>query len=278
MHSFLGVAISLALLGLVSSQATNVTHSLDAYIEQNQRQWDAKIRLYEDEMDNFRLLFSKRLEAIDSQADSMELKLNEASARLDPLALISPWTRNCVQNYSSTIPTVNIARAAIVKCKESISNVLTSVESTSNTLKSYYNVNVKNGLADCVKRFPNAQLNYTICVTKVVGDANKYTVTNQNTFNTNLKNAECTADSRIRSSWQCSFNQVYSYTSTVEVALRLVDDCIANREVCGSEACISGCPNVTNINLADISFSNDTIPNPFRLISKQSECLTFKFK
>jgi len=75
MPSFLGVAISLALLSLVVGQATNVSQSMDLYILQNQRQYDAKIKQLEDQLANFRILFNKRIEALTVQADSMQWHL-----------------------------------------------------------------------------------------------------------------------------------------------------------------------------------------------------------
>ncbi|KAH8275418.1 hypothetical protein KR026_006753 [Drosophila bipectinata] len=273
MRSFQVLLFSLGLFSLVSSQSS----SLDAYILQNQRQYDAKIKSYEDQLANFRTLFAKRLEAINLQADSMQLKLEEASARLDPIALIDGWSKQCVQNYSSSIPTVTASRAALVKCTESINGVLNNVESTYNSLKSYYANNLKNALANCNKVYTKALLNYTVCVTKVIGDANQYTITNQNNFNTYLKSAECTADSKIRSSWQCAFGQVYSTTATVEVALRLVNDCIENRNVCGSNLCDTGCPVRKTVSLKEFDLRNETLQNPFRYTDQHPNCLEIRW-
>ncbi|KAH8365402.1 hypothetical protein KR084_012796 [Drosophila pseudotakahashii] len=281
MQSFLGIAISVALLSLVAGQASNVSQSMDLYILQNQRQYDAKLKQLEDQLANFKILFSKRIEALNVQADSMQLKLEQASAHLDPITLIDSWSKQCVQNYSVTIPTISAARTSITKCAENINGVLNSPESAYNSLNNYYRINLKNGLAQCVKLHPVAQLNYTLCVTKVIGDANKYTVTSQNNFNNYLKSSECTAESRVRSSWQCSFGQVYSITSSVEVALQLIDTCIENRQVCGSITCAIDrptCPNVTNVTLAEINPKNDTILNPFTFVTNNMGCVEFRIR
>uniref|UniRef100_A0A6P4FGM1 Uncharacterized protein LOC108051838 n=1 Tax=Drosophila rhopaloa TaxID=1041015 RepID=A0A6P4FGM1_DRORH len=277
MQSFSVVAISLVLLSLSAVQANNVSESMDNYILQNQRQYDAKLKLLEDQLANFRTLFAKRIEALNMQADSMQFKLEEAAARLDPITLIDPWSKQCVQNYSVAIPTIASARSSIIKCAENLNGVLNSPESTYNSLNSYYKNNLKNALNQCVKLHPNAHFNYTLCVSKVIGDANKYTVTSQNNFNTYLKSSECTAESRIRTSWQCSFGQVYSITSSVEVAQRLVELCLVNREVCGSVVCSQpSCPNVTNVTLAEINPRKETINNPFTFVTNGMNCLTFR--
>lgn len=176
MRSLQVVLISLGLFSLVASQS----QSLDAYILQNQRQYDAKVKSYEDQLANFKTLYSKRLEAINVQADLMQLKLEEASARLDPIALMDVWSKQCVQNYSSSIPTVTAMRAAIVKCPETINGVLNNVESTYNSLKNYYDKNLKNALAHCKKVYTTALLNYTLCVTNAVSNKVIYKFTKLN--------------------------------------------------------------------------------------------------
>ncbi|XP_017069506.1 uncharacterized protein LOC108106776 [Drosophila eugracilis] len=281
MQSFLSAAISVALLSLVAGQTSNVSQSLELYIQQNQRQYDAKIKQMEVQLANFKILFNTRIEALTVQADSMQLKLEEASAHLYPITLIDAWSRQCVQNYSVIIPTITAARVSITKCAENLNGVLNSPESTYNSLNSYYKNNLKNNLAQCVKLHPSAQLNYTLCVTNVISDANKYTTTSQNNFNNYLKSSECTAENRIRSSWQCSFGQIYSITSKVEVALRLVDICILNEAVCGNISCSAEkptCPNVANVTLEEINPGNYTIQNPFYFVTEKMNCVEFKIR
>ncbi|EDV56140.2 uncharacterized protein LOC6549607 [Drosophila erecta] len=277
MQSFLGVALVLALLSLVASQARNSSQSMELYIIQNQRQFDAKIKQLADELANVKNLFQKQLTAIDVQADSMQLKLEQAIVHLDPIILIDSWSKQCVQNYSSSIPTITVARDSIIKCKESISGIFNAPDNNYNTLNNYYKNNVKNGLAQCLKLHHTAQINYTLCVIKVIDDANKYTISTQNTFHTNLRSSECTADIRIRTSWQCSFGQVYSITTKVEQALQLIYSCISNKIICGSFE-RQDCPYKSYVTLAEINPLNDTILNPFKGVTNDMKCLEFQIK
>ncbi|KAH8285608.1 hypothetical protein KR054_011533 [Drosophila jambulina] len=272
----LRVAIVGALLGCVLAQASNITDSLEGYIHENQRQNDDRIKFYEDQLANFRLLFAKQLEPIDIQAYMMQLKLEEASERLAPIAQIDAWTRQCVQNYSSSLPTVTAARTSIVNCKSPISTILNTAESTVNLLRTQYTKTLVNALNNCVKLYSYQKFNYTMCVTKAIGDNNRYTLSNQDTFNANLKTAECSANEKIRSSWQCTFKQVYAMSSAVEIAVRLVDTCIEDKNVCGSAGCLSSCPHVTGIALADVK-DKSTIVNPFKLVTADMGCLEFRF-
>ncbi|XP_022224768.2 uncharacterized protein LOC111075642 [Drosophila obscura] len=275
---FVAITVSLTVVGLAAGQSTPVTKSLEDYLGQNQRQYDARVRQYEQDLANFRTLFSKRQELIDLQADFLQLKLEEAAVRIDPLGLIDPWHRQCVQNYSGSIPTIATARSGVTKCRATINGVLNNAESTYNTLKNYYNVNLKNSLSDCVKNFPNAQLNYTLCVTKAIATTNTVSIANQNNFNIYLKDADCTADARIRAAWTCSTGQVYATGATIETAQRLIDNCIDNQLVCGSASCSAGCPNISFISLTEGDFRNETIRNPFRGLSTQAGCREFRFK
>ncbi|KAH8253202.1 hypothetical protein KR032_004094 [Drosophila birchii] len=275
-QTLLRAVVIVALLSCALAQAPDITDSLEGYIHENQRQNDDRLKFYEDQLANFRNVYAKQLEPIDVQADSMQLKLEEASERLGPIAQIDSWTRQCVQNYSSSLPTVSVARKNIINCKALISTILGPAENTLNLLRTQYTKTLVNALANCVKLYSTHKLNYTMCVTKAIGDNNRYTLTNQDTFNANLKTAECSANEKVRTSWQCTFKQVYAMSSAVEIAVRLVDTCIEDQVVCGSSACLSSCPHVTGIALADVR-DKSTITNPFRTVTADMGCLEFRF-
>ncbi|KAH8237348.1 hypothetical protein KR038_010188 [Drosophila bunnanda] len=266
----LRVAIIVGLLGCVPAQGTNITDSLEGYLHENQRQYDDRLKFYEDQLANFRNLFAKQLEPIDVQADSMQLKLEEASDRLGPIAQIDSWTRQCVQNYSSSLPTVSVARKSIANCKGAISTILNPAENTLNLLRTQYTKTLVTALGNCVRLYSTNKLNYTNCVTKAIAETNRYSLSNQDTFNANLKTAECSADEKIRTSWQCTFKQVYAMSSDVEVAVRLVDTCIAQ------QATTTSCPHVTTIARAEFR-DKSTIANPFKAVSAGMNCLEFRF-
>ncbi|XP_043644872.1 uncharacterized protein LOC122614367 [Drosophila teissieri] len=277
MQSFLGVALVLALLSLVASQARNSSQSMDLYLLQNQRQYDAKLKQLADELANFKQLFQKQLTALDVQADSMQLKLEQATTHLDPIILIDSWSKQCVRKYRVTIPTITVARDSIIKCKEGISGILDGPENAYNNLKNYYKNNVNGGLEQCLSQHPHDQLKYTLCVRNVIDYANKYTISTEDAFYTNLKESECAAENHIRCSWQCSFGEVYSITTKVEQALQSVDTCISNQIVCGASA-KQECPNKASIKLAQIHPGYETIQNPFKAVTDDMNCLEFKIE
>ncbi|XP_017864646.1 PREDICTED: uncharacterized protein LOC108614939 [Drosophila arizonae] len=101
---FLALLVCLAPFGAISAE--NLTIYLEDYIIQNQRQNDARLAQIENELDTVRSIFASGLRAISIQGDQMELKLEEVKARLDPIELIDSWHKQCVQNYSGTIPSI----------------------------------------------------------------------------------------------------------------------------------------------------------------------------
>jgi len=145
---------------------------MEDYIRQNQRQYEARLKKYEDEMATFRETYGRELRAISVQADQLQLKLEEATERLRPLELIDSWHKQCVQNYSASLPTIVAMRTALTACSTGAQNTLNShlqnAVNTYNSLKSYHANNVKALFTDCEKRHPASQQNYTDCITAAV--------------------------------------------------------------------------------------------------------------
>ncbi|ALC42128.1 CG42807 [Drosophila busckii] len=273
----------LLLLGALSGAlaASNVTAPMDDYVRQSQRQYDARLKQMEDELAAFRKTYAKQLESINVDTEQLQLKLEETSARLAPMELIDQWHKQCVQNYSATIPTIYTVRTALTSCKvaaeNQINNVLSSATSNYNSLKSYYNNNLQTMLKNCEKQHPTSQVNYTNCVISAIDTTNTYTMNMQKSFNTNMQAAECTADTRVKTAWECAFNTVYSTSSTLGTSLRLIDDCIANRLACASVSCSSRCSNKMALNFASEDFNNSTIRNPFQGLNSQIGCMEVLF-
>ncbi|XP_034477928.1 uncharacterized protein LOC117784330 [Drosophila innubila] len=276
----LALLISVGSYGVLS--ASNVTGHMEDYIRQNQRQYEARLKKYEDEMATFRETYGRELRAISVQADQLQLKLEEATERLRPLELIDSWHRQCVQNYSASLPTIVAMRTALTACSTGAQNNLNghlqNSVNTYNSLKSYHANNVKALFTDCEKRHPASQQNYTDCITTAIATANTNTIANQKNFNTYMQQSNCAANTRINQAWECAFTTVHSTISTLAVSLRLIDDCIANKLACASVSCTTGCKNHMVIILDDNDFLIPTINNPFYGFNSNLSCLEIKFK
>ncbi|XP_064535928.1 uncharacterized protein LOC135426631 [Drosophila montana] len=259
-----------------------VTVHMEDYIAQNQRQYDAKLKMWEDELAIFRKTYTSELRSIAVHADQLEAKLEETKARLNPIELIDSWHKQCVQNYSATIPLIANVRTALSSCantaQSNLNGILTNSQNTFNNLKNFYNSNLKTLLSDCVKRNPNSQLNYTICVMSAITTTNTHTINNQKNFNTYMQQAKCAADIRTTQTWECAFTTVYSTSSSLGASIRLIDDCIANKLACASVSCASSCTNHMVISFKENDFLNATIKNPFYGLDSKLGCLEMKFK
>lgn len=152
--------------------ATNITAYMEDFLRQNQLQYDLVLVDYETKLANFRSNYAGELRAIDVQKDLLQVKLEEASGRLRPIELIDTWHKQCVQNYSASIPTIATVRATLTTCKTSaeqqLNGYLVNCQNTYNSLKNYYNNNFKTMISNCEKNNPISQLNYSICVTNAV--------------------------------------------------------------------------------------------------------------
>ncbi|EDW09671.1 uncharacterized protein LOC6579863 [Drosophila mojavensis] len=277
---FLVLLVCLAPFGAISAE--NLTIYLEDYIIQNQRQNDARLAQIENELDTVRSTFSSGLRAISIQADQMELKLEEVKARLDPIELIDSWHKQCVQNYSGTIPSITSVRTTLNSCSSSaqgnLNSILSNSQNTFNSLKNYYNNNAKKLLTDCAKAHIESLTNYTACVKNAISTVNTYTISNQKSFNTYMQQAKCAADIRINQAWECAFTSIYSTVSAVSTAVRLIDDCIFNQLACASVTCSTGCSNHMVISLKENDFHNETIKNPFIGLNSKLGCIEMKFK
>ncbi|EDW71422.1 uncharacterized protein [Drosophila virilis] len=283
MHSAVLLLLLLFCLGANGDLSTPlVSAHMEDYIAQNQRQYDAKLKNWEDELALFRKTFTSELRAINVHADQLEVKLEEAKARLNPIELIDSWHKHCVQNYSATIPLIANVRSALNGCfntaNSNLNSILTNAQNSFNSLKNFYNSNLKTLLSDCEKRNPKSQMNYTICVENVISTTNTFTQNNQKNFNNYMQQAQCTADIRTTQAWECAFNTVYSTSSSLGTAIRLIDDCIANKLACASVSCTSSCTNQMIISWKENDFLNATIKNPFYGLDSKLSCLEMKFK
>ncbi|EDW74988.1 uncharacterized protein Dwil_GK15607 [Drosophila willistoni] len=249
---------------------------LDEYVTQNIRQYNAKLKQYEVEMANFKTTHAKQLSPINVQADQLELKIEEANSLLIPIELIDQWHRQCVLNYSSSIPAIATLRSSLSACASNTADsLMSSPKSTFNTLKSYYD-KLPNSVANCEKTHSNSQTNYTTCVTKLITDANTYTVNNQKTFTSYMESSQCTADSRIVAAWQCSFNIVFNTASILSTALRKIEDCVDNRVWCGSLAACKS-PNCNTVYFNNAVRQNETIRNPLYNPNSTVSCMEIHF-
>lgn len=253
----------------------NATNNVQDFIALSYRQYEAQIAEYEARISAFRDAYGKQLKPLDSQRILIEQKVNELEDRLNPLQLLGETSKYCVQKYRYNLTTITDVRTPITNCISSatsnLNGYVSSPENTKNTFRNYLNNNIRSTLNNCERNHNASLTNYTICVTDTIAVANAYASNNRNTFNTQMRNAECSADNRIQVAVECSFTTVFSAISNVGQVTRLIDDCLNNVNDC--PRCDGACPDTTYIQFDKDYYYNRTITNPFYNRISDSGCM-----
>lgn len=166
------VALSTTAASYTASEVVNVTTRTDDYILENQRQFNATLQGYLDQMSIVTNGLEVGLKVLDRQKVLLLKSIQETYEEIDPLELLSLPAKYCVQQYHDELPYNQIVKANIESCITSARNYATSMISSANTyysyLKSYYTNIFNPNLNACAKSNSNPSLNYTLCVTSVV--------------------------------------------------------------------------------------------------------------
>ncbi|KAH8300641.1 hypothetical protein KR018_000926 [Drosophila ironensis] len=275
MQIFLGLVLSVAFLDNVLSQITN----LDAYIEKIKKQADNKLKMYNDKLDRVRLSFDKHVDGMDWQVKFMQQKLEDAANNLQTISDINPKVKDCVEKYMSYSPKILDANNESVNCKPaSIDNILNIPKANFSSLRTYYDTNLKDSLANCIQKYRESSLNYTNCVLKTVATLETNLARHWREFQKNLDEVKFNAKTRIRTAWQCAFNILHTTSYNLGSSLRLINDCISNERSCGSISCAPRCPHEMQLDIKERDFQRITIKNPFHGADRHLGCMELRFK
>ncbi|XP_065371317.1 uncharacterized protein LOC135963410 isoform X1 [Calliphora vicina] len=288
------IALLLLIVALASGQEQNVTtlsnnyHSssvarTDDYINLNRQQYAKTLQDYENQMDKYRQLYAGRVEIININLDMLIDGLIQSEERLNPLEVLSDFSKECVIKYRSSIPTVAYTKTSITSCattaNNQVNNLLSSPLSTKNSLQNYYTNYFEKEVTNCGKKFDNSTANYTICVTSVTSTTNTYTISNQKTFATQMDAAYCSSNANVKRALDCSFIVQNRTISLIAEANALINKCLLGGDDC--KPCNDGftCPDVYNIPYYEIDYRNATMRNPFfgREFLKDCLMLTTKY-
>lgn len=125
-------------------------------------------------MEIFKQLFNGRLNTLEVQLEMLvdSLKLNDEL--LNPMEILSDFSKHCVTRYRSKIPTIENTKTAMQSCVTAAKNQLNSLMSaplqTRNNLQNYYRNTFEKEVKNCEKKFTDNLLsfNYTSCLTSLV--------------------------------------------------------------------------------------------------------------
>lgn len=123
----------------------------------------------------FKKVFNARLSTIDTELEMVidSLRLNDE--RLNPLEVLSDFSKHCVSKYRSRIPTAVTTKTSIQNCvvtaRNQLNNLVSAPLTTRNNLHNYIKSNFEKEVTNCEKKNTGVSFNYTLCLTGLVSVA-----------------------------------------------------------------------------------------------------------
>ncbi|XP_037951007.1 uncharacterized protein LOC119681791 [Teleopsis dalmanni] len=261
------------------------TSRVDFFVIHHQRQLAANTKALDEKLEDFKKSYNSRLDTIALHGDFLQAKLNELENKLNPLELLEDVNDYCIQKYRSKIPVwatikTNLGNY-IAKANQAYASLVSGAASTLQNLKNYYANQFANGLKDCKKK-KETETNYTICFTNVVKTTTAVTSTNTNTFMNQMSSAECSANLKLKETFDCYGIQVFNTLDAIGGINGLVENCINGHEFCPScsdqlSATEGRCPYQIGWHLGEDDVTSEKITNPFKGVTKSTPCLQINF-
>lgn len=146
----------------------------DDYINLNRQQFAKNIQYYDAKMQVFKDHYSQRVDAVNIQLEMVTSTIIQTEERLNPLELLSDFSKQCVLKYRSSIPSVASTKSSITSCAvqatNQVNSLISSPQNTRNSLQNYYTNYFEKEMTNCGKNYNNQTANYTTCVTSVVSN------------------------------------------------------------------------------------------------------------
>lgn len=125
-------------------------------------------------METFKQLFNGRLNTLEIQLEMLVDSLKINAELLNPMEILSDFSKHCVIRYRPKIPTIENTKSAMQSCVTNAKNQLNSLVNTPlttrNNLQNYYRNTFEKEVTNCEKKFKDNLLsfNYTSCLTSLV--------------------------------------------------------------------------------------------------------------
>ncbi|KAM7361027.1 uncharacterized protein ACRADG_009312 [Cochliomyia hominivorax] len=260
-----------------SNPNTNSSLNTEIYINLNRQQYEKNLQEYDLQMETFKQSYAASLNTINIRLEMLTDTLNQNDAKLNPLLTLSDLSKSCVNKYRSSIPSQAATSTKVNSCINTangkLNSLLSAPLSTKNYLDSYYKNTFEKGITNCQTKFSYLPLNYTLCVTNVVSDANAYTFNNQKTFATQMDAAQCSGNANIKQALDCSYNVEKDTLSAVAVANTLIEKCLLRQDECKQCNSTYFCSEVAYIKRSEVNYYERTMANPFYGRNNVKECL-----
>ncbi|XP_013115469.1 uncharacterized protein LOC106093042 [Stomoxys calcitrans] len=272
---FLGVVVVAA----AQSISDNSTIHSDYYIDANRRHYREMVKDYDQKLHEFEAVYSGRIHTIDIQLDFLMDGLNEVEEELSTLELLSDFTQQCVKNYKHQLPGETNTTIVIRNCSDTAmshyKHLVAAPIDTRNEMEYYLNTTFEMKLSNCngISNSSNAtnQLNYTLCVTTVISEANTFAIINHKTFEAQMAAASCSADGYVKTALDCSFTAQSQAQADIAGTKTHINSCVKGLDC----APTSGyhCQYSETIPASSVNSTNATMPNPFYGRNETYACL-----
>ncbi|XP_037816592.1 uncharacterized protein LOC119606980 [Lucilia sericata] len=260
----------------------NATMNIDAYINLNKQQHEQNIHEFDTKIEVFNQSYASSLEIIGIKLDLLIFALAQADEKLNPLSVISEFSRQCVNKYRHMIPKIVDIKSRMVNCINQAVNkmptLLADVIQIRNYLDNYYKNTFESNILNCQRFYGKYPRNFTLCITHVVADTNTYTIANQKQFGHKIDALECTSDLIIKQTLDCSFDVESDTISAIAEASTLINRCMSGLDDCKQICTGYTCEEVYIMDRSEVDFSSKVIRNPFYGRSDVKNCLMIKIK
>ncbi|XP_073820182.1 uncharacterized protein [Musca autumnalis] len=268
------------LINYYNSQNSSLIRN-DEYVEAVRRQNNLHIWTYNLQIESFYDAYLERINSIKIHQKSLVNEIARVNENLEPLTVLSDFSRQCVLKYKQLIPSEAAADSEMERCmtwyRGQVNTLVQYMSATNRSLSNYYVGNFEKGISTCRAQFNLSHpVNYTQCLADVVSASNAYTLSSQKTFSTQLETAKGNSNVFVKQSNECSFSVQNSTISNVQRATTLIDRCLhesANEKPnCNNTGYY--CENVVRVPSYLIDYKNLTMANPFHGRNNTENCLT----
>ncbi|XP_075147013.1 uncharacterized protein LOC142221227 [Haematobia irritans] len=254
----------------------NSTQHTDDYIAANRRHYNDMIKDYDNQLQEFQAVYEARISTIDIQLNFLIETIHETDERLDTLEILSDHAEECVEKYKFTLPNENNTTAMIHNCSDNAmrqyNNLVAAPMETRKNLEDYYYGTFEKELSKCSNissNMNNTQMNYTVCVTTVISEADTYAANNHKLFESQMDVAKCSADGYVKSALDCSYSAQNDALTMISGTNTIINNCIQG--IASSTGYY--CDYVERIPSSSVNSTNQTMPNPFYGRNETLGCL-----
>lgn len=124
------------------------------------------------EIENFKEIYSERVATIDTRKNLLIDSINQYEEYLNPLEVLSEFTKSCVNKYRGLVPSTAVTKSSIDSCISAATlqtnSMVLNPSNTMRNLQNYYDSTFERKLTACNQTYRHLPLNHSMCAIKEV--------------------------------------------------------------------------------------------------------------